>query len=1027
MVRIAIEGGGDVLPLERAPTATPRTAPTVRPASATTKPDRPVLPDPGPAGPTSKIAPLPPNDTKPSGIDEVPVRSGDTIWSIYGQLGLFKNWNQTDATIAKNLPATPWLDPNAFGNRPANAPGALKNMPPGSIVTVLDGKRLEYLGQERAALQSYDAIRGPILKLYDPEERQAALDTIVAPIQNEMEYATLGMPVPSQADLDRLADGIKQRAPDDPNFQCAVDKAMSNVQAELKQWGRTPDQLGKVMSDAASGNEPQLTADMQKQLLDVGKATLASTNGDAAQAETAMRARSGVYVTYLGTQNADLVSKAFDAADKQLFVDEPAQRIVNAYNEAYAKGGKNAAANAAAAAAHQMRIETDPSTKLPGKVAQISASPQVQDVMRKIAQSIGEGMHSPQGAPPPPPISKTLLDFSAALQNTFDSDDPSLGMSEGKDTVDKMAGYLYDAIENGNTPSLNAMTDHGSWLVGVLSRGLSDDGSAALPAALAAKANAAGDVVMSNAADAALAGGIDDYRSTKLTPLDQKAAKAFVPLQRGPSKDEWGSLQTQAEKDATAQKLQSGLLAGDLTDIVNGQTDAMQFYAKFKGVLDRYGSALHGPGYDAPVGINTVWTSTSDSVTSTIGAFEKAAGFDAAKTQAGKIPFTQFWWQSRVANGSLKFFSQQLANQALANAGATPDSGASLLKTLFGTQTTGGAGAGPRAMTGLMSGLFFGNSLVAADAAQQSAGKHDFANQVLTLDNEGFTALYSTLSASQLMDFVAPNWKQNLFGTTASGAPNTPQRQLLDSALEKVAASDLSDGTKRLTSTALRTALSGTSDLAGAAVAWTGLIPLILQHDTTNPAHDVAYGLAGAADLGTYAARAFLQSGLTSATTEGIAGETLAGLTVDGWTGVGFVLNIAAAGIQLLANQDDVIHQADSVSKYLEAQGVPHDIADPFARHMLNDHLGGTSAGPFLTAYFRAKGKTNADMINWMKGVKDGDVADYIATWAKEQDIYHHDKDGNAVLTADQVAAFDTFLQTDIGASGFKSGAQIHP
>ncbi|HEX7682958.1 MAG TPA: hypothetical protein VF446_05380 [Trinickia sp.] len=52
----------------------------------------------------------------------------------------------------------------------------------------------------------------------------------------------------------------------------------------------------------------------------------------------------------------------------------------------------------------------------------------------------------------------------------------------------------------------------------------------------------------------------------------------------------------------------------------------------------------------------------------------------------------------------------------------------------------------------------------------------------------------------------------------------------------------------------------------------------------------------------TFAARAFLESTLDSAS-EGIVGETPADLTVDGWTGVGFVLNIAAAGVQLLANQ----------------------------------------------------------------------------------------------------------------------------
>ncbi|MGN6667492.1 MAG: hypothetical protein ACTHKH_11085 [Trinickia sp.] len=1024
-MRIAIEGGGDFTPLYSNPPTTSDTAPNVTPASDKKPADAPRPSAPGASGSDNTVAPLPPVDKTPSGIDEKQVESGDTVWSIYRQLGLFKDWNHTDATIAQNLPATPWLDPQAFGTRPGNPVSAVKDMQPGAIVTVLDGKRLDFLGQQRAALKSYDSIRGPMVKLYDPQDRQAMFDAVLAPVQNEIEYSTLGMPVPSQADLDQIAKGIKARAPDDPHLQSAVDTAVANVQAELEKWGRTPDQLGKIMSDASAGNAQQLSTDMQQQLLDVGKATLASTKGDAAQAETAIRAREGVYATYLGTQNAGLVTKALTGAEKQLFVDEPVGRITQAYDTAYAKGGKDAAAQAAAAAAQQLRIETDPNAKLPGKVAQIAADPQVQQIMRKIAQSIGGALNEPPGRPPAPPASTTLADFSAAMQNTFDSDDPSLGMSQGKETVDKMAGYLIDAIGNGKVTATDAMTQHGGWLVGVLTRGLGEDGNAALPAALAAQGNARGNVLMSKAGDAALAGGIDEYNSTKLKPLQEKAAQVLVPLQRAPKKDEWGSLQTQAEKDATTDKLQKGILASDLTDIVNGQTAAMQEYAKFKGVLDRYGSALKGEGYDSDANFNNWWSSTSGSVTSTVASFEKAAGFDAAKAQAGKIPFTQFWWQSRVANGSLKFFSQQMAHQALA--GVTPsDDGHGVLRALFGTPETGGAGLLPRSMTGLMGGLFLSNSLVASDAAKQTAGKHDFASQAWTLDNEGFAALYSTLGASQLMNFVAPNWKTNLFGTNAAGAPNTPQRQILDAALQRVEASEMSDASKRMMSSALRTALSGTSDLAGGLVAWGGLIPMVMQQGSTNPAHEFAYATAGVADLGTYAARSMLQSGVTFGA-EDIAGETLAGLTVDGWTGVGFVLNIAAAGVQLLANQDDVIHQADSVSKYLEAEGVPHELADPFARHMLNDHLGGTSAGPFLTAYFRAKGKTNEDMIDWMKSVKNGDTADSIATYAKEQDIFKHDKDGNAVLTPDQVAQFDAYLDSDVGSGGFKPGAQVHP
>lgn len=1026
MVRIFVDAGGNTLPLDNPLDAAPPTAPTVIPASAKTPSDKPILPDPGDPDPAPKLAPLPPTDTSPGGIAQIPVHSGDTIWSIYGQRGLFAHSNDTDATIATNLPATPWLDPQAFGNRPANPADAVRDMQIGSTVTVLDGQRLDFLGQERTALQDYDAMGGSMHKRYDPEDREAAFDSVVAPVQTEIEYATLGMPAPSQADLDRIASGIKQRAPDDVHFSMAVDTALTNVQAELKQWGRTPDQLGKIMSEAKPGNEPQLTADMQKQLLEVGRSTLSSTNGDAAQAETAMRARKGVYITYLGAQNADVVCKALDAADKQLFVDEPAQRVVQAYNDAYAKGGKNPQAAAAAAAAQQLRIETDPTSKLPGKVSLISASPQVQDIMQKIAQQIGASMQSPRGATPPPPYSKMVTDFSAAMQNTFDSDDPALGMHSGKDTVDKMAGYLIDTIRSGKTSENDAVSAQGRWLSGTLSRALSEDGSAALPAALAAHSKAANDGSMWDVSTAALAGGIDAYRGTNLVPLQQKAAKVLVPIEKGPSKNEWGSLQTQADKDGTVTNLQNGLLAKDLTGIVNGQTSAMQYYAKFKGVLDRYGGALQGEGYDSAFSFNNSWTSTSDSVTGTVAAFEKAAGFDAEKAKAGSIPFTQFWWQSRVANGSLKWFMGQATNQAVANAVAAQKDPVQL-KRWLGTEKTGGAGIIPRGMGGLMSGLFFANSLVTADTAQQYAGLNGIDNKAYELDNAGFTVLYDALSASQLANAVAPNWKQGVFGVAADGKSGaTPQRKMLEAMLEKIDGTSLSDTSKGLLKGAFRSVLSGSADVAGGLVAWGGLAAMIGDPKYVNPGHEFAYGTAGVADLGTFAARSLLESGITL-TGEDIAGETLAGLTVDGWTGVGFVLNIAAAGVQLLANQDDIIHEADSVSKYLETEGVPPNIAGPFARHMMTDTFGSRSAGPALTAYFRAKGKTNADMIAWMKTVKTGGDADTIATYFKEMDIYHHDKDGNAVLEPQQVAWTDDFLDKQIGASGFQPGAQIHP
>ncbi|WP_206952653.1 type IV pilus assembly protein FimV [Trinickia acidisoli] len=1039
MQRIELADGG-FAPLQ--PVTSPQTPPPpAKPASAGTASDK-TAPATSAASPPSPkapaIAPLPSNDA--TSDNQVTVQPGDTIWSIYQQLGLFANATNPNTTVAKNLPATPWLDPSAFGNRPANPANAVNDIQPGSTVTVLDGKRLDFLSAERTALQNYDSIRGPLLKLYTPEDREAAFDAVVAPVQSEIEYATLGTPAPTQADLNRIAGIIEQRAPNDSQFASAVATAVDNVNAELTTWGRTPDQLGQIISDAKSGNVQQLTADMQKQLVGVGQATLSSTGGDAAQADTAIRGRVGVYVTYLGTQNASLVTKAMNAAEQQLLVSEPEQRIVSAYNNAYAKGGNNAAATAAAAAAHQLRVELDPSTKLPASVAQIAASPQVQDIMRKITSAIGDELH--QYGKNTTSLGKTVIDFSFAMQSTFDSDNPSLGMSEGKNTVDKMAGYLIDAIDKGDSMPGDTMVEHGSLLVDWLVDGLGMDGSAALPAALAAQGNATGNVLFAKAGDAALAGGIDAYTGTNLQPLQTKAAKAFVPVVLGPT--EWGGLQNANQKNTTVQALEKGPLAGDLTDIANSQAKALQYYAKFEGVLSRYGKALSGQGFDSPIGLNSWWTSNSNSVTSTVDSFAKAAGFDTAKTQASQVPITQFWWQSRVATGSVKFFSQQLAKSGLPSS-ATPNdpsavlseaeseassseassSGSSLLNTLFGTAETGGAGLVPRAVSGFMAGLFYGNSLVAASAAQQSTGSK-WAARLSTYDNDGFAALYSIFSVSQLMNFVAPSWKSSLFGLTATHAAATPQRRILEAALEKVMASSMSDAGKQMTSAALKTALSGTGDLAGAAVAWLGLIPQIMNDSTTNPAHDVAYGLAGTADLGTYFARSMIQGAGTTGLDD-IAGATFANLTADGWTGAGFVINIGAASIQFLANQDDIVHQGDSVTKYLEVQGVPSNLAEPFARHMMNGTLGATSAGPAITAYFRAKGKTNADMIDWMKTVKNGSVADYIATYFKELDIYHHDKNGNAELTPDQIAGIDAFLDDDVGPSGFKAGAQVHP
>lgn len=1067
------------------PQATPATAasaPPVNPA-ASTAPASATTPAAGAAQVAAANQAAPASTTTfapfaPKGIQQFVVQPGDSFWALLAQQKqsvVDKNALSDDDQLKRNLGATPWLDQQSFGNRPANTPCKLEDMPIGGTVTLLDSHRLDDMNQQRQALADAQILSGPGHRNIAPEDRAAMLKAIVNPIVDEIDYASSGTGIVSQDELDKIVAPIAARAPNDPTFQSAiteakqqvlstvgeaiktqvenatldtgvvtdadVDKALApisarapndasfqkaiadakqQVLADMKQFGRTPEQLGQLLKDAASGDTKQLQGDLQAQLYSVGVAAEKDSPDDLVAASTAIDTRAGVYATYLGADAKKLIQDARATAMQQVTVEQPAQSVVNAYNS---RGGGAQGAAAAAARLHQLTDPTNGGSNgakitpaqaqaIMDKLNHMSVKPDdPHSVFKSITDGLAKGMSmklSYQSADYKA-AQAGMNDLAAAMQTLHDTDGPPAANGgapqdrPGKAIVDQVASELYASIE-ANPDANEAVTrEPNVWF-----SDSAKNGNVALSASIAAqfasaKQSAADSITLS------LQSGLQEYQDRTLTPLSQAIASDYAIYDMG-SKG-YGNLKSPAGQDAMKALLQGLPGGGDkMTQDDKKLQQAAHFVGEVQWTLQDYATQIGwkkgGPSQGNPA------LQEFDGLMGKVDELDKATGMQSAHDAAANIAQTQHWWQDRVGVGVLNQLAKKFGNSVpnMTSNGAAQ----SAFAALFGSAASGKDGVVRKGLSpGLMSPLFLINAAdtfgAVTDPTMSTYGKADFA---------GFAALYAGVGVSMALDAV--DLKASIYGTTADGKAATPMRNLLDKALEKIDAKDISAGGKLAYKTAVSSVLENFSDVLGPVVAGLG-VAHYLDTDGSDPAHATAFGLATVSDLVPTLAKQAL-SNATKDTLENIGLDFLARTTEEGWTGVGLAGNVLAAAIQYGANQYDKAHAGDKeLTDYLLADGVKPEVAEPFARHATT-LTSGKDAGAFLTAYFRSQGKSDADMVSWMNSIEGGkvngekmtpgDKADEIATFAKNHDV-STDKDGHYVIdTPGTIDDFQTLLKS---------------
>lgn len=983
----------------------------------------------------------------PVGISQTQLAPGETPWQVYEQSPLVDPHNPSQ--FLQELAASNSLDPQPFDSRPANSPDAAHHLQINATVTVLDSTRLGMLQQQRqdlASLAPLDAMpTSEWRNKYDGDQVTSMLAPLRQSIASELNYAAQNMPDPV-SQLSALAAPIAARAPESHVFQEALSGAEQDVTAQWTAQGRAPNALGTLVHDQASGDTAALTRDATSQLHAVAEAAWQQSGGDANAVRAAVAARGGCYVSYLNAAAAPVMKQVVDNVLQTVLVDEPVDRIVAASQRSPAAGMVQLQ--------KEVNLAIDPTTNAPyrtsGQIAAIMNDPRVMAAMKHFVDGAydmqdlgGDGSDVNSNAPlmSEADFSSGLSALGAACQDAFTSDALAPANSPqsrgqgltGKSAVDAIATYI------SNKPG-------GSQAIGGATTSDVALGNVALPVAIAAAdvhagrdPGSRGNSLSDDSVIDALRFGLDNYTKNVLDPLESRIQGDDIPLAAGQS--EWGSLLTtppsgasksqQQANTATLQGIQKKLMTPTVLKDIGDQTQALLTLRSMQNVLDAYPQIRGASGYtsDEPDLSFYPVTASSNFQKAWNSAISTATNGN-AEQMASKAPFTQFWWLSRTIvsgsayaaeemghasqrDGNLSKGVQSILNFLVGQPSATPDDPAPVPKSTFDA-------AGLRGASGAMAALWSFNAAYLIGTAPQSTTKP------LEYDNVAFGVNQLYFAATELADFINPNWKQAFFGSIVEHpgeAPvaDTPTRALLNSIRTSLDESDLPSGLSTSLKFAVGSVLGDTADFAYFVSTVFG-IGALANAPGDNLGSQIAYGGGAFAAL-TFLGKAGSQMAgeFGTETIAELAGKTLLGLSADAWTGVGVVVNFLAALVQFGVSLHQAAHSLDVDRAWLDAQGVPDSISDPMTRHMTTIE-GGTSAGGFITAYFREQGKTNADMIAWMKSLSDGDEADRIATYAKEQSV-GQGPNGSSTITQAQIQAFRQFLTE----SPDEQEATLHP
>lgn len=863
--------------------------------------------------PTQGTAPAP---FTPTGIQQFALQQGNSFWALLAkqsQSVVDKNALSDDAQLKQNLAATPWLDQQAFGNRPANKPCTLDHMPIGGTVTLLDSHRLTDLEQQRSALadaeHTLSTPAGRKLTLDDRDDiRQGVvnpivdeivyasgngvtsssqLDQIVAPIAarapddplfqsavarakalvldnvphaaaNAVEAATANSPVVTAADVDKVLAPLAAGSPNDKTFQAALATAKQQVLADMKAQGRTPEQLGQLVQDAASGNTDQLQGDLQAQLYCVGEQAYKDTQGNLTEAMAAIANRSGVYASYLDPKFKDQLQKAVATATQQVTVEQPAQSVVNAYNEGLKKGSP---VQAAAAAAHQLqqlmdlsqggdnsvKITPAQAQAIMDKLNQMSVDPSSsKTVIKSITDGLAQGVGNAwaHGHKDSAAAQKGLTDLAAALQTVHDSDGPpsdtANGQRHGKEIVDQVSKDLYQSIESNSDANSEMTGEPDGWVLDSVKKGDVAMWASITAQFAAPKQNASDSIFL------ALSTGLQDYHDKTLVPLGKAFAADYGVLDMG--NKGYGNLKTASELDSIKGKIRS--LPGDKTVADDNKlVDARHYVGEVQWTLQDYATQVAGPGKGS--GQDNPALLDFNSLMGKVGDLQKGTDLHAAHDAAANVQDTQSYWQTRVglsvANQALKFVGNKVPSMT------SNDTVQAISAAILGSKASGKDGLLPTAISPSILGPMF--LLNASNTYSALGGIKGFEQ----MDFAGFAAVYAGVGVNMTLDAALPNWKETVFKTNADGKALTPMQKMLDRLLPKIEAMDIPAARKLAYKSALSATFQNFSDVLGPIVAAAGAVNYLTKPDDLG--HATAFTLATFGDL----IPALAKQGLSSA------------------------------------------------------------------------------------------------------------------------------------------------------------------
>ncbi len=342
------------------------------------------------------------------------------------------------------LAATPWLDREAFGMRPAAPLDADRKIRKGDPIVILDATRLKMLEHQRDYLNMARSGR-------NGTERLEAKELLVETIRQEIDYASTlqGVPISAQdrnlnreiehSELGNLVRSIADRAPIDPIFTEAVEKARDLMDREWQADGRTHSQLGVLLEAAEKGDYAHVAKETERQLVDVARAAAnGEQNGTSEIKLATLLKRAGVYQTYYAGDK-DSYQKAVaigvEAAKEELFKAEPVRQLQAAWGNGGAEGASAFAARLAAV--------TSTDATLPGYGAKIMNDPQVVGLLD---QALNEMSFIPtdEKFARQEEMSHNL---AAACQSVLYGDGRQPG--EGKQVVDRLASKLLAKVNAG--------------------------------------------------------------------------------------------------------------------------------------------------------------------------------------------------------------------------------------------------------------------------------------------------------------------------------------------------------------------------------------------------------------------------------------------------------------------------------------------------------------------------------------------------------------------------------------------------